>query len=134
MTSLPYELWRIIFNYCDKEEKHALSQTNKYLHSLKYKKPYRYYCFFQNCEKLRTRHGKYGSRYVYFYHIEDCLKYCDKIKYTDSFNNTEDEAHYLEIGKVKQSKKYGYIKRTKLVSFDLVWDDPCNGSIGSESS
>lgn len=131
MTSLPYELWKIIFDYSDKEEKHSLSQTNRYLHSLKYEKPPRYYCFWQNCEKGRTKHGKYGSKYVYFYHIEDCLKYCDEIKYT-SYKG-RNEAHYLEIGKVKQSKRHGYIKRTELVSFDLAWDDPCNGSSGSDS-
>lgn len=123
MTSLPKELWRMIFYYSDKEEQHTLSQTNKYLHSLKYTKPYRYYCFWQNCEKGRTKYGKYGSKYVYFHHIEDCLKYCDKIKYT-SYKGDK-EAHYLEIGKVKQSKRHGYIKRTELVSFDLAWDDPC---------
>lgn len=49
----------------------------------------------------------------------------------NSRDNTS--AHYLEIGKVKQSKKSGYVNRIQLTSFNLVWDDPCNGSSGSES-
>ena len=96
MSSLPKEIWRMVFYYSDREEQHALSQTNKYLHSLKYKKPYRYFCFWQNCEKKRTKYGQNGSKYVYFYHIEDCLKYCDKIKYDDTCD--KEKAHYMIIG------------------------------------
>ena len=55
MSSLPKKLWQIIFNFCDKEEQHSLSQTNKYLHTLKYKKPYRFYCFWQNCKKKKNK-------------------------------------------------------------------------------
>ena len=131
MSYLPKELLRIIFYYSDREQQHALSQINKYLHSLEYNKPFRYYCFWQNCEKKTTRHGKYGSTYDYFYHIEDCLKYCDEIKYKRDVSYRG--AHYLEIGKVKQGEKYGYIERTELFSFNLAGDDICNGSSGSES-
>lgn len=65
----------------------------------------------------------------FFFHIEECLKYCDKIKY-NSYKGIK-EAHYLEIGKVT-SKKQGFINKIKLVSFNLAWDDPCNGISDSD--
>lgn len=128
MSSLPKEIWRMIFYYCGKEEQYSLSQTNKYLHSLKYKKPRRYYCFWRNGNRETTKHGEYGSKYVYFYHIEDCLKYCNKIKYEDHSLNNKNKAHYLEIGKAKHSTKHStkYLKRTKLASFSFIQDNECN--------
>jgi hypothetical protein len=130
MPSLPLEVLHMIFDLSDTVEKYTISQTNRYFNKLKIIKPYRYYCFWQNCFKNKTKYGKYGAIYKYFFHIEDCLKYCHEIRYDSS--NGANEAHYLEIGKVIQAKKFGYITRIPLTTFNLAWDDPCNGRCDSD--
>lgn len=81
--------------------------------------PHSKYCFWQNCQLMHTVHGRHGASYVYFFHLEDCLKYCETIKYVS--DRGKYEAHYLEIGKVIQDEL------TTLTTFNLAWDDPCNG-------
>ena len=59
--------------------------------------------------------SKYIKKYIYFFHIENCLKYCDKIKYN---SERDTGVYFIEIGKVIQ------LKLIRLVSFDLHYDDP----------
>lgn len=71
---LPFEILHIIFDLCNTEGKYILSQTCKYFKNLKIKKPKRYYCFWQNCEKIKTKYGKYGAKYVFFFSYRRMFK------------------------------------------------------------
>ena len=102
---LPLEILHIVYDLCYGEEKYSLSQTCKYFHKLKLKKPKRYYCSLyidnpnynlDDSDDDSDDNLEYMKTYKYFFHIENCLKYCDKIKYNSEYNTNG--VSFIEIG------------------------------------
>lgn len=117
--NLPLELWLIIFNYCDNDDKYLLSQTCSFLKKLKCSKPAKYYCNFRSCNGYYMGGNYLEYIFKYFYNLEECLKYS---------NDLNEYGHYVEFGKIIYNNKTSKYERKYLYNvlyLDSVEIDGC---------
>lgn len=108
--NLPLELMIMIFNLSWGREQYYLRQTCKSLRLIKMTYAYkRYYVKTQNCYYEKQIKSKL------FLHVVNAMKY---------FDNVYDDAHYLEMGTVKDIGLHYHQRRRHML---IMKDGCCQG-------